>query len=228
MSSSQAPGIGPLVLAFVAGCALATGIALVLSRGAAPPVPAVVPTDDANAALALEIQAMRAKLDGIERSLALQDARPEAREPAPPSSSHDAELARMQQKLAEHATALSEMRARPSSATDRGVSLAERKQRSPEPNWHALNAWLDVAREDKDAASALVQLLTYDDVLARYGAPTIVRPATISGSDDSRNLSAWWTYARGAENGDGQPEVQILFGFADGRVVQSRHFERDD
>lgn len=223
MSSPQALGVGPLVLAFVAGCALATAVAVIVSRTATPQPSALVPTDDSHAGIERELHEIRATLDELRRSLALQTARPDAnqREVAQRAPPENPELARLEQTLAEHAATLSELRTRASSATDRGVSLAERRQRSPEPNWNALNAWLDVARKDGNAERALVQLLTYEDVLERYGTPSDVR------FDHEYGLT-WWQYVRGEPDGDGQSEVRIQFGFADGRVVRESHAEYED
>lgn len=64
-------------------------------------------------------------------------------------------------------------------------------------------------------------------MFVRYGTPTSVWQET-HGADISSSLSMWWTYARGEPNGDGQPDVRIHFGFADGRVLRASYTERDD
>lgn len=156
-SSSQANRFGSLALAFVFGAALSAAITFVAMRASPIEASVIASALDSPTDVPGELREIRASLAEIRRELAPRDASPSERAPAP-SPPIAPELGRIEKALAAHDAALEALRAGSgvSKTSERGLSLAERKQRSSEPNWNALNAWLDIARSDRNAANALV------------------------------------------------------------------------
>ncbi len=155
------------------------------------------------------LQRIEERLDRLERAAERAVAEPERGfepvEPVEPVDAGDAaseQLAAAILRLENLERALTEEVTRRKASAEPG--LAEVKAEHPEEKWAALNDFMADWSRDEKAATDDLRLLSYRDVLTRFGSPTEMW---------SNERGTHWTYGRGhdAVNGGYQREVYVRF-----------------
>ncbi|MCP3916652.1 MAG: hypothetical protein GY711_13940 [bacterium] len=120
-----------------------------------------------------------------------------------------ARLDALQTALDAHVRAIGEV-------TQNARSLSSLRSENPDAKWPALRDVIEVWRKDEDAANRVTTMMSKNEVVAKYGAPT---------AHWVNNGGAHWMYGEG-QNGAGLYLTEVYFRFQEGYVTEFGVAER--
>ena len=150
----------------------------------------------------LEIRATLARIEDRLTAIEARETRPTERIPLrsgedePNLSTIVADIAELKRSLDERFEESQELNRRP-------PTLAELKEQNPDTKWNDLQNIIDLWHTDEESALEEMRLLSFEDVIRRYGAPTEMW---------SNEKGTNWIYGEGTDPAGGyQTEVWLLF-----------------